>query len=439
MDQAGVSIPIEKLTDILSNIKCELKNQTDEEITVEVNSDRPDLFSSEGITRALRSYLNGSGPYSVKRYEGPPLKLQVDPSTAGVRPLIMCAAIRGISLTSEATKQFMQLQEKLHNTYASNRKKASIGVYDLDKVVPGFLYTALPADKISFIPLDCDKEMTGSQILETTSKGKDYAGILAGMERYPVLMDCRGNVLSMPPIINSEQTRVTEHSKNLFIDVTGLEDKAINTCLNIMVTSVLERGGSLQQVQISYPTRTITTPSMDRRLQRLSNTTVDSVSGLNLSNDETMKLLNRMGFQSTLAAQGTLEVEIPLFRVDILHEVDLVEDVIIAYGLNRMIPEVPKVMTMGRLLPGSRLRLRVRDLMVGSCFQEIASYVLSNREVMEDRPLLPKRQLVEIIKPISSEYTVLRDSILPKILQFLGCNTHIAYPQRLFEYGEVVG
>jgi len=159
---------------------------------------------------------------------------------------------------------------------------------------------------------------------------------------------------------------------------------------------------------------------------------------MNFRTNEITALLGRMGFQPSVAAPDTLEVEIPPFRVDILHEVDLVEDAIIAYGLNRMNPEVPKVMTLGKLLPDTRLRNRVRDLMVGSGFQEIATYVLSSREVMESKPLIPVHQLVEIAKPFSSEYTVLRDALLPKLLQFLGCNAHIAYPQKIFEYDQVV-
>jgi len=437
--QASVPVPAGKLPEILSSLKCELECEADGEITVDVNSDRPDLFSSEGIARAIRYYLSGSKPYEPKRYIGAPLRLTVDPSTKSIRPLIVCAAIRGIPLTSEATKQLMQLQEKLHNTYASNRKKASIGVYDLNKVSPGFTYAALPPDEISFVPLDCTEKMSGRQILDATPKGKDYASILAGKDLYPLLMDSKKRVLSMPPIINSEETRVTEATKDIFIDVTGLDEKAIDTCLNLMATSILERGGALQAVDVCYQDRTVTTPRMDRRTQRLTHASVKSVSGLDMSIDDIGRLLNRMGFQSSSASlQGAIDVEVPPFRVDILHEIDLVEDVIIAYGLNRMGPDVPKVMTFGKLLPSTRLLKRVRDLMVGSSFQEIATYVLSNREVMEDKSLLPRRSLVEIVKPISSEYTVLRDSLLPKLLQFLGCNTHISYPQRIFEYGHVV-
>ncbi|MDD1766373.1 MAG: phenylalanine--tRNA ligase subunit beta [Candidatus Methanomethyliaceae archaeon] len=435
-----IGYPVEKETlwETLSSLKCEPETTINDEITVEVTSDRPDFFSAEGIARGIRYYRSRGTVYDIKYSKLAPLKLHVEQSTTKVRPYIVAAAIRSISLDEEGMRQIMQLQEKLHTTYASNRKKASIGVYDLDTIIPDFTYTAPPPEEISFLPLESSEEMDGRRILTDTPKGREYGWIISSYDRYPLLLDSKRKVLSMPPIINSQATRITEKTRNLLIDVTGTEEKAINTCLNIMVTSILERGGSLQQVYVIYKQRTDKTPKLEKTKKRLLYSTVAGVSGLDLNNREVSSLLNRMGLQSETVGRDAIEVTIPPYRVDILHEVDLVEDIVMAYDLNRIVPELPQVMTMGRPLVGNRLRSRIRDLMVGMGFQEVTTYILSSREVLEEKPLIQARPLVEIIRPISSEFSVVRDTLMPKLLQFLGKNAHYSYPQKVFEYGDVV-
>jgi len=436
--QAGIDAETEQLKELLSSIKCETEGIIGDEISVEVTSDRPDLFSAEGIARAIRFYRGAMPHYTINRFEGPPLRLRVDPSTEAVRPIIVAAAVRGVTISSEATRQLMQLQEKLHNTYGSGRKKASIGIYDMDTVAGEFVYAARIPSKISFVPLECSSAMDGAEILGATPKGKEYAHLLSDKSAYPLLTDRDGKVLSMPPIINSDATKVTERTRDIFIDVTGLDEKAVNICLVIMVTSILERGGSLQQVEVTYRNRNIITPRLETRTHQLTTSAVRAYSGLDMPAGAVASLLERMGYAASKPKDDALEVAVPPYRVDVLHEVDLVEDVVIAYGLDRIEPEFPRLLTVGKPLPGSRLASRVRDLMIGMGFQEVSTYHLASRDVMEAKPMLPKRNLIEIVKPTSLEYTVLRDTLLPKLLQLLGMNTHIDYPQRIFEYGAVV-
>jgi len=436
--QAGIDAETEQLKELLSSIKCETEGIIGDEISVEVTSDRPDLFSAEGIARAIRFYRGTMPHYTINRFEGPPLRLRVDPSTEGVRPIIVAAAVRGVTISSEATRQLMQLQEKLHHTYGSGRKKASIGIYDMDTVAGEFVYAARIPSKISFVPLECSSAMDGAEILGATPKGKEYAHLLSDKSAYPLLTDRDGKVLSMPPIINSDATKVTERTRDIFIDVTGLDEKAVNICLVIMVTSILERGGSLQQVEVTYRNRNIITPRLETRTHQLTTSAVRAYSGLDMPAGAVASLLERMGYAASKPKDDALEVAVPPYRVDVLHEVDLVEDVVIAYGLDRIEPEFPRLLTVGKPLPGSRLASRVRDLMIGMGFQEVSTYHLASRDVMEAKPMLPKRNLIEIVKPTSLEYTVLRDTLLPKLLQLLGMNTHIDYPQRIFEYGAVV-
>ncbi|MCX8182216.1 MAG: phenylalanine--tRNA ligase subunit beta [Candidatus Methanomethyliaceae archaeon] len=423
--------------DTLSALKCEPEQIVGDKITLEVTSDRPDFFSCEGIARGIRLYHSGPR-LKVRHYQGAkPVIIRVDPSVSEVRPYIVSAVVRDLTLDEEALVQMMQLQEKLHSTYCSNRKKGSIGIYDIDKVCPPLVYAALPPDEIRFTPLGFNETMNGFEILKRTPKGAEYAWILEGKSRYPLLSDSKGRVLSMPPIINSEDTKVTEETKNIIIDVTGTEERTINLCLNILVTSLMERGGVLQQAEVLYGGREIITPKLDRVRTELSPSKIKEVAGLDLKLDEILGLLRRMG-HDVEEEGGKLVVFSPPYRADIIHEVDLVEDIVIALGLNNIEPETPKVATIGRPLKGSRIRKRIRDIMIGMGFQEVITYLLSNKSVLEDKVLMDKRDLVELINPVSSEFAVLRDCILPKLLQFLGQNTHHAYPQRIFECGDVI-
>lgn len=433
----GISLDESTIYDTLSALKCEPEEIIGDKITLEVTSDRPDFFSCEGIARGVRLYHGGAGT-EIKYAEGlRPVSIKVDPSTAEVRPYIVSAVVRNVKMDEEALIQIMQLQEKLHSTYCSHRKKGSIGIYDMDKISPPLLYAALPPRSIRFIPLGFSEVMDGLEILKNTQKGMEYGGILEGMSRYPLLSDSRGTVLSMPPIINSEDTKVTETSRNLIIDITGTEERTINLCLNILVTSLMERGGTIQQVEVFYEGRKVTTPKLDYTRTYLSQSTIKEVAGLDLKPDEILRLLRKMG-HDVEEENGRFVVWSPPYRPDILHEVDLVEDIVIAIGLNSLKPEAPKIATIGRPLKGSRVRKNVRDLMIGMGFQEVITYLLSSKSTLEDKVLMGRRDLVELVNPVSSEFSVLRDRILPKLLQFLGQNTHHAYPQRIFECGDVV-
>ncbi|MBC7120563.1 MAG: phenylalanine--tRNA ligase subunit beta [Candidatus Methanosuratus sp.] len=437
MSLIGKDLSVSELEDLLTAVKCELET-SNEEVVVEVTSDRPDLFSAEGVSRAIRNYLGIGSLYSFGKYPALPIDLIVSESVSSIRPLIVSAAVRGVSLNNEALRQLMQLQEKLHNTYGSNRRKASIGVYDLDKILPPIVYEARPPEEIRFTPLEHTAELDGREILELTPKGKEYGNIISKSQNYPVLIDSRGKVLSMPPIINSEDTKVSETTTNLFIDVTGLEMRPISICLNIMITSALERGGSLQYVDVRYKDRRLRTPIFAEHFQEVSLSKAREVLGLDLSISDITSLLKRMGYWTETIGDEVVRAKIPPYRVDILHEVDLIEDIMMAYGLNRVQPTFPRVHTIGKPLTGSRLRARIRDLMIGMGFVEVTTYVLSNCEMMVNKPQLPKRPFVEVVKPVSSEYTVLRDRLLPKLLDFMSANIHVEYPQKIFEYGSVV-
>ncbi len=434
----GRKIPLKELEETLPLIKCEVKSVLNGQITVEVNADRPDMFSTEGVARTLKGFLEietGCPKYRVKKSK---VQIFVTNKVKNIRPFVVGAIIKNVKLDEEPFLQLLQLQEKLHETLGRKREKVAIGIHNFDVVKPPITYTALEPEKIRFVPLDGDRPMTAKEILEETVQGRKYGWIMENLPRYPLLVDSEGLVLSMPPIINGEATKVTVDTKNLFIDITGLNEQAVNQTLNILTTNIVERSGTIQSVKVIYPKKSVWTVKLTPKKVKLDVDYFNEISGLNLDIKTTVRLAKKARFEAK-AVKKKIYLTIPPYRCDILHPIDLVEDLIIAYGYNRIEPELPKTLTYGRELPKTKFTRKVRELMVGFGFQEITSYVLTSLETQVYRmDLEEKDDIVELLNPKTSEFSVVRRWLLPELLNFLSHNTHVDYPQKIFECGEVV-
>lgn len=429
----------ETIIEILPSIKCSIEEEGDDEVVLEVTADRPDLFSAEGIARAIRNYLGiGRDPYRTYVPLGTSnINVIVNESVKDVRPFIACAIVRDVKLTEEAIRQIVQLQEKLHMSYGLRRRMASIGIYDLDKVKPPIYYEARPPSEIKFKPLDEDEAMDGYSIVRETSKGREYGWIIEGCKRYPLLRDSTNGVLSMPPIVNSEDTKVTVNTKNLFVDITGLNDRIINQLLTVIAAALVDRGGKLYKVKVSYDGRDVATPLDITKVVRIDYKKVANVLGVRLETEKISELLIRMGYDLLSLSQDALVCRTPPYRVDIINDVDVIEDVAISYGYNNFELEYPPVLTIGKLHEKTKFAKKVRELMVGLGFQEIYTYVLSSSSSLIIKPA-HRSDVVKVGNPVSSEYEVLRNNLSSKLLLFLTLNKHLEHPQRIFEYGDVI-
>jgi len=327
----------------------------------------------------------------------------------------------------------------LTTTHGRNRKKASIGLYVLDEIEFPVIYRPAKPESIRFAPLGTEIEMNGPTIINEHEKGIQYGPIISKHKKWPLLIDSKGNTLSLPPIINSNTLgQVDMTTRNLFIEVTGTHKKTVDQALNIMVTSLAERGGNLESVTVNYPDGTsIKTPNLTPKKMRLEVKDVIALTGLSLSDVETVSCLQKMGYDARIKGKGILEVKIPAYRTDVLHPVDLIEDVAIGYGFDRIEPSIPQTATSGKLLTITRLKNKIRDLLVGTGYQEIKSYVMSSPEIMNTK-MLRNRPLTTTGNPKSREFSVLRNSLLPVLLDFAAQNQHADYPQRIFEVGDVV-
>ena len=434
----GRNLSNEELEENLFLLKCELERIEGDIATIEVNPDRTDMLSTEGIARALRGFLEielGAPKYRVSSSKWQAI---VEPSVEKVRPYLACGIVRGVNLDSDLIAEFMQFQERLSGTFGRNRKRISIGLYVLDLIKPPIYYRTLSPDAIHFVPLESNEAMSAKQILRHHPKGQEFGAILKGYSQYPVLLDAENQVLSLPPIINSDDLgRIVETTENLFVEVTGTHKLATHQALNTMITALAERGGRLSAVETVYPSGAERHPNLSLQQRVVSLAYINGILGYDFDAATVAHCLARMRMNSRSRGEK-LVVSIPRYRVDILHDVDIVEDVAIGYGFDRFESTLPSVMTIGGELPMTTLRRTLRDLMVGLGYQEIWNYVLTNAGALFEKMNLPSQEIVEVENPKSLEYHVARNSLLPGLFAFLGGNTEQELPQRIFEVGDVV-
>ena len=429
-----VGVDRETILNNLPMIGCDVERVYEDHVDVEFFPNRPDLYSVEGVARALRGFLDlerGYKDYSVRKGDW---KLFVDESVLSVRPYIRGCVVRGLKMTDEVIRSLMEVQEDLHWTIGRNRRKMAIGVHDLSKIDFPLTYKAVD-ESFRFVPLDFDEEMTVERILIEHPKGRMFSFILKG-KQYPMIVDSNGDAISFPPIINAEKTRVTEETKDLFIDVTGF-DEYVDRALNILATMLADRGGVIESVEIVYPDKSFVSPDLSPRKMEIRKDEIRGLLGFCLSDDEIVRALERMRFGAEVDG-GIVRVKIPPYRADIMHEWDVIEDIAIGYRYDRIEPEYPKTVGIGITHPWNDLREIIREIMVGLGFLEVITFTLTNEKVQYEYTRRNLRNFVPLMHPLTEDHTILRTDILPKLLEVLSVNKHHPMPQRIFEVGDVV-
>ncbi len=408
-----------------------------DELKLEVTHNRPDLLSPEGVARALRGFLGVETGLPRYKLSASGVMVEVDRSVKPIRPFIVAGVVTNVKLTDEIVASLMQVQEKLHASLCRNRRRGSIGVYDFDTIKPPVRYTTTLPDGIRFVPLEFDRELTPAQILREHPKGIEYGSIMRGWPRYPLLIDSRGVVLSVPPIINSEETRVTSRTRRLFIDVTGEDERVVNQALTILMTGLAERGFGLQSVAVKYPNKRVRTPDLRPSRHRLSARATNEFIGLGLKPKEIAKIAERMRYGVVGIKGEVLTLLAQPYRNDLMHEVDLIEDIAIGYGYDRLEPTLPKVVTTGEREPTQRLSERARRVLTGLGFMEAMTYTLTNPRTNFEL-MRVRGEAAEVANPVSEEYTIIRNSLLPCLLSVLRTNRRNPLPQLVFEVGDVI-
>ena len=435
----GEEVPPQTLVDRIPMIGADMHETEGEcdDMSVEFFPDRPDLYSVEGLARAMRAFLDiqpGMKTYDVGESD---IEVFVDESVKGVRPYFCCGAVLDVDIDDEFLRSIMEMQEKLHITIGRKRSKLAIGIHDLDKVNPPFTYRLADPRSIRFVPLAKTEEMDMQEILEKHEKGVDYAHLLDGYDRYPVIQDRDGNVLSFPPIINGALTTVTTGKHNLFIDVTGNDAKAVKGALDIVSTALAERGGRIMTVIMHDDGRTYRSPDLTPAEMDISAAECDRFLGTTLGPSGTVEALRRMGMDA-VADGDNVHVTIPPVRLDIMHKVDIFEDVGIGYGFEKFGSTYSVRQTPGALDPITTFSENVRDIMVGLGFMEVTTLTLSNDRDEFEISGLPRMDNVRVLNPITEDHTCLRSYLTPSLVKILRHNKHRDLPQRIFEVGNVI-
>jgi len=337
----------------------------------------------------------------------------------------------------------MKLQENLHWGVGRDRKLASIGVYDLATITPPITYRTLDPDKEPFVPLGMPgRKMSGRQILEAHPKGMAYAELLADHKRYPVLIDSKDQVLSMPPIINSDETKLKQGTTRVFIDVTGISRAAVTKSLDTLVCSLVEIGGSVETVtMIDADGKKRTTPDLAPRTAEVELAEAVRWLGLPLDDKSLSNALQKMRFDVAPAGKSKerFTVSYPPYRTDIRHMVDLLEDVAIGYGYANIEPRLVRSMTVGTPRPEETLSDRVRQIFIGLGYSEIMSLPLTTEEHQFERLRMPTPdRYPQVSNPKLKTYNVVRTHLLGGLLEALRENRRRPMPLRLFEIDNVV-
>ena len=439
---------IETLDDLFSYAKCEIEEHDLDDDLIKVDcktSNRPDCWSIEGLVREVKGIVGEEGLPEISA-EPSGYVIEVDSNIKSVRPFIGAAIVRGLHFTDFLIKQLMQLQDKVDFSYGRRRRRSSIGIYNI-QMVESPIYYGLTSRTTAFIPLGHTKKLSLDKILKIHEKGQEYKDILPKKGGLPILRDKRGIILSMPPIINSNDVgRVTEDTTDVLIEVTGTNLEVVHVVTTLVTQALRDRGGKVFSVDIKYPpnfletTELIVTPQTEPFEIEIDPKDIQKYLNLNLKPNDIIKLLKKRRFEATKRKSKIL-VKYPPYRVDILHWVDIAEEIVIAYGYMNIDHTDWKVITVGRLSDRTFSENHVRSILSGCALQEVLTFTLTSPEKVIDNMGQKKESLkknIEVANPVSTNYSVLRNRLLPGLLDFLAKNTHNEYPQFIFEVGEIV-
>ena len=416
---------------------------------LELAPDRLDRLSIEGVARSLRyQYGDDRGVY-VPKTNKPDWTFVVDGDVPDERPYVTGAVIRGASLSEDGLQSLIQLQEKLHATMGRGREKGAIGIHDLTmlKGQPAteggsnsITYTGVAPDGDSFVPLDADAEMTLGEVLTDHPIGDKYADLVADYGRLPAIYDDIG-LFSFPPVINGRRTEVTTDSRDLLVEMTGTDQWTIDRMCNIVCYALDARGATVERVTVRYPDRDLERPDLELDEKAVRHDRLEGVLGVDLEPAEVVDLAERSGLEAEPDGDG-YRVTVPPYRVDVLHPLDVIDDLGRAYGFNDLEPRYPDVSTVGGRHERSRHERAVRGALVGLGFQDLLNFHLVGGPDNFDRMGVDPGfdgvgggEPATITEPYSEEYEQVRTWALPSLLLVLEHNTHRAYPQDLAEVG----
>ena len=422
----GIDMEKDELIDTLPMMSSDIEDFDDEEIKVEFFPNRPDNLSVEGVARSFKGFIGQEIGFPDYEVVDSGEYVEVDSDVAKIRPFIGFAKIDNVDFSGDKLKYVMDFQENLHWVIGRDRKKVAIGIHNADVVTGPFKYIATPKDANAFVPLEKDSEMTPDEILTEHEKGKDYAHLIQDFDKYPLILD-------------KDVTKLKEDTKNIIVDVTGTDERAVNQALNIICSSFAEVGGQIKSMEVRYVDKTIKTPDLTPQEQNVHvDTANELIGGTDLTAEDIKELLLKARFDAEILSDNEVKAIIPAYRVDILHEVDVVENIAVQYHINDIVAELPDINTVAYENDWFKAESTIREVMIGLGFQEVMSLMLTNEEAHYEKMNQPEEDHVQVARPITIDRTMIRTSLINSLMEFLEDNKHEDLPQKIFEIGDVL-
>ena len=423
-----------QISDSLPFLGLDIESEDKDLVRVEYSPNRPDYSTDFGIALGLQGLLGlKTGSIKLKIKKSNDYKINVKPSVSKIRPFVTGIIAKNGKIDDKIIKQFMAMQEDLHFGIGRKRKKSSIGIHDLDKICFPLTYTTTNRNH-KFIPLNSKKDQKISDILKNTEVGQDYGYVLGNSSFVPIIIDSSGATVSFPPIINAEMTTVTTKTKNLLVEVTGINKDDAEDMLSVVATILQAAGFTLESLNITGAKNA--SPKLEPRKISVSSSLINQSLGLNLNVPKIISSLKKSRLDAS-AKGNNIICNVPPYRFDIFGPMDLVEEVALGYGIENLTPLLSPSETLGALHPiPSQLKL-LSLVMVGLGYLEALNSSLTSKKILYEMTNRKPKNVISVLNSKSQEHTILRDSILPGLLENLSRNIHSQYPQKLFETGTI--
>ena len=423
-----------QISDSLPFLGLDIESEDKNLVKVEYSPNRPDYSTDIGIALGLQGLLGiKTGALKLKIKKSNEYSINVKSGVSKIRPYVTGIVAKKGKINEEILEQFIQMQEDLHMGIGRRRKKSSIGIHDLDKISFPLTY-ATTNRNAKFIPLKSTKESSVSHILENTDVGRDYGHILGNSAQVPMIIDSNGDTVSFPPIINAAITTITTKTKNLFVEVTGINKEDAEDMLSVVATILQSAGFTLESVKISGAKNS--SPKLEPKKISVNPILINQMLGLNLNTSKIISSLKKSRLDAYIKGKNII-CTIPAYRFDIFGPMDLVEETALGYGIQNLEPTLSPSQTLGQINPISIQLKSLSQIMIGLGYLEALNSSLSSKRVLFEMTNRNTSKIISVLDSKSQEHTILRDSILPGLLENLSRNIHESYPQKLFETGTV--
>ena len=423
-----------QISDSLPFLGLDIESEDKDLVRIEYSPNRPDYSTDYGIALGLQGLLGiktGSVKLTIKKSKN--YSISVKSTVSKIRPFMTGIIAKNGKIDDKTIKQLMTMQEDLHFGIGRKRKKSSIGIHDLDTISFPLVYTTTSKNH-KFIPLNSEKELSISEIIADTETGKDYGHLLGQSSQVPIIFDANQKTVSFPPIINAAVTTVTTKTKNIFVEVTGINKADAEDMLSVVVTILQSAGFTLENIQISGAKNS--SPKLQEKKMIVDSSLINQTLGLNLNTSKIITSLKKSRLNAMSKGKNII-CTIPAYRFDIFGPMDLVEEVALGYGIQNFEPTMTPSQTIGQINPISIELKSLNQIMIGLGFLEALNSSLSSKRVLYNMINRNSENIISVLDSKSQEHTILRDSILPGLIENLSRNIHESYPQKMFETGSI--